>query len=83
MKLVIAAAASAILAGCGTLGGPDATVLSASPTAVTVEFDAGELNAANKKADDLCASYGRSAQLAQVTPSGDDRVANYNCVYPS
>jgi hypothetical protein len=79
IKLALAATQLAT-AGCASFGRQDASVVSASPTSVTMRFAEGQLADATGRAEALCGQHGRAAKMQRVSPTGDDRIANFDCV---
>jgi hypothetical protein len=77
-----AALAALMLAACGTFGGGgDVSIVSASPTAVTVKYDEGALEKAQEQASNHCGSHARRSVLNRVTPGeGDERIGIFDCV---
>jgi hypothetical protein len=65
--------------GCASMG-QQATVVSASPNSVTLRYKEGRLQEATERASVLCGRHGRTALMQQVSPTGDDQIANFDCV---
>jgi uncharacterized lipoprotein YajG len=80
VSLIVASALLAVSA-CASLTGDRTAVVSASPQNATIRFPEGSLQAATSRAQELCATHQRSAQLRTVTPGqGNERIGSFDCV---
>lgn len=77
----LAAAALLAVSACTSFGGDDTAVVSSSLQSATIRFNEGELDAATARAQELCTTHHRSAQLRTVTPGqGNERIGAFDCV---
>lgn len=77
----LAAAALLAASACASFDGDDTAVVSSSPQSATIRFNEGHLDAATSRAQELCATHQRSAQLRTVTPGqGNERIGAFDCV---
>jgi hypothetical protein len=69
------------VSACASFGGDDTAVVSSSPQGATIRFNEGHLDAATSRAQELCATHQRSAQLRTVTPGqGNERIGSFDCI---
>jgi hypothetical protein len=81
LSRIVLATAVLCAGGCSTFSDDDPTVVSASPSAVTLRFKEGNLGEATRRAGELCAVHGLIARMQRVSPAeGDSQIGNFDCI---
>jgi hypothetical protein len=63
------------LAGCESRPEPS----NAPPPGISYRLSGTDLDATTRRADEYCQGFGKRATLDKVSPTGNDKVATYDC----
>lgn len=69
----------ALLSACSLFGPRPDLAANQPPPGILLRFR-NDIKEVQSTAEDYCRRHGKSAKLDKVTPSGDDKIAYYDCV---